>query len=51
MKKWFTSTFTRKNPLLKNAASDSSHHEHIFHMITKLHTLISWYRSTLNKSP
>jgi len=50
MKKWITSTvFTRKKPLLYNAVSDSSDHEHIFHVITQLHTLISWNWNTLQK--
>jgi hypothetical protein len=46
-----TSTlFTRKKPLLQNAASDSSDLEHIFYVITQLHTHISWYRNTLHKT-
>jgi len=30
-------------PLLHNAASRYSDHEHIFHVITQLNTIISWY--------
>jgi len=51
MKKEITSTvFTRKKPVLQNAAFDSSDHEHIFHVITQLHTLTSWYQNTLHKT-
>jgi len=38
-------------PLLQNAASHYSDHVHIFHVITQLHTLISWYWNTLHKTP
>jgi len=52
MKKWITSiVFTRKKPLLQIAASASSDHKHIFHVITQLHTFPSWYQNTLHKSP
>jgi len=39
-----------KQPLLQNAISDSSDHEHIFHVITQLRTLISWYQNSLHKT-
>ena len=52
MKKGIASTFfIQKKPSLQNAASDSSDHEHIFHVITQLHIVISCYQNTLHKTP